>query len=70
MTDHELEIVTLIYALGDFIKMKDWVNAQTAWERLLLAYSPIGEWHPLVGTALEQNAAVTHLAERQSTKIH
>lgn len=70
MTDRETEIMTSLYALGEAIRIKDWPNALPMWERLLLMYSPLGEWHPQLATVLQHNVTMVQLAERQSTKIH
>ena len=37
----DIEIVTLIYALGEAIRVKDWASAGLMQERLLLLYSPL-----------------------------
>lgn len=70
MTDTETELFTLIYALGEEIRVKNWATALLTWERLLLLYSPLGEMQPHLRTVLRNEATMTRLAERQSTKIH
>lgn len=70
MTNQQMEILTLLYALGKAIKDKNWPDALPLWERLLLMYSPLAEWHPELSTVLHNEATMVQLAERQSTKIH
>lgn len=70
MTEQQTEILTLLYALGDAIKTKNWPMALPIWERLLALYSPLAEWHPDVATVLQHNATLVQLAERQSSKVH
>jgi hypothetical protein len=70
MTEKETEIFTLLYALGDAIQKKDWMNALPIWERLLLMHSPLAEMQPHLRTVLQNEATMTRLAEKQSTKIH
>jgi hypothetical protein len=59
-----------MYQLGDAIRTKNWPVALPMWERLLLLYSPLAEWHPHVETVLRNEATMVEMAERQSTKIH
>jgi hypothetical protein len=72
MTDKETEIFTILYALGEAIRIKDWPNALPMWERLLLLHAPLAEWdlQPHVGIVLRNEATMVQMAERQSTKIH
>jgi hypothetical protein len=70
MTDNSAEIFTLLYALGEAIRVKDWPNALPIWERLLVLHAPLAELQPHVGTVLRNEVAMIHLAERQSTQIH
>jgi hypothetical protein len=42
VTDHEFEIITLLYALGDAIYEKDWPKATLLQERLLMVIAPLG----------------------------
>jgi hypothetical protein len=70
MTDEAKEILTLLYALGEAIRVKDWPNALPIWERLLLLHAPLAEMQPHVGTVLRNEVALITLAERQSTQIH
>lgn len=70
MTDKEGEFFTLLYALGEAIRIKDWPNALPVWERLLAMHAPLAEWQPHLAAVLRNEAAMVQLAERQSTKIH
>jgi hypothetical protein len=70
MTDEQTEILTLLYALGDAIRIKNWATALPIWERLLLMYSPLGDMQPHLHRVLRNEAAMIRMAERQTTKIH
>ncbi len=70
MTEQQTEIFTLLYALGDAIKIKDWPNALPMWERLLALYSPLNDMQPALLTVLQRNAAMVQLAGQQTSKIH
>jgi hypothetical protein len=70
MTDKEIEILTLVYALGDAIQVKDWTLARVIWDRLLLCHAPLADMQPHLSTVLKNQEAMIQMAERQSTKIH
>jgi hypothetical protein len=70
MNERELELTTLIYALGDAIQVKDWPTAHLIWERLLLVHSPLAQTHSDVLTVLRRNAELVHLAGNQTRHIH
>jgi hypothetical protein len=70
MIDTQTEILTLLYTLGEAIRVKDWPNALPMWERLLLLYSPLAAMQPEVHSVLRHEAAMVQVAERQSTKVH
>jgi hypothetical protein len=67
MTNDQLDTVTLIYALGEAIKIKNWPDASAIWERLLLVYAPLNNSHPSVGPLLREQAALVY---KRSNSIH
>lgn len=67
MLDTETEIFTLLYALGEAIRLKDWTLARLTWDRLLLMHRPLVESHPHVATVLRNQEAMVYL---HSNSIH
>jgi len=64
MTDEVLEILSVIYALGDSIAKKDWTTASVVHEHLLQLVSPGAEW-PHLDTGASPDEALIQMAERR-----
>lgn len=70
VTDEALEILSVIYALGDSIAKQEWASAGAMQERLLQLVSP-GVERPHVDTVASPDEALIQMAERRpSTQRH